>query len=311
LHQSLRDVLGPSTQQRGSLVAPGVARFDFNYAQPLSESQRRDVQELINGRVLADHDVHWRIMPLEEARETGALMIFGEKYGEQVRVVSIGDFSRELCGGTHVHHSTEVGTAVILRETGIGSGLRRVEVVAGQAGLEHIYRRIEDVHEIAGRLNVPVDQVRRKVDELLGQADEARREIQKLTAQLAARQAAELTSRVLEIDGAKVMATQVSADSVSALTEQWDALRDKLRSGTVFLAGATDAEGKVPLLVGVTQDLVPRGLNAGTLMRRFAELAGGRGGGSPQLAKGSGSGSLTDRALEAAPGLVQEALRGS
>jgi alanyl-tRNA synthetase len=312
LHQSLRDVLGPSTQQRGSLVAPGVARFDFNYGGPLSESQRRDLQDLINGRVLEDHEIRWRVMPLDEARESGALMIFGEKYGDAVRVVSIGDFSRELCGGTHVERSAEVGPAVILRETGIGSGLRRVEVVAGQAGLDHIYRRLADVQQIAGRLNVPVDQARRRVDELLDQLDQARREVQRLSSQLASRQASELANRMSQVEGVSVLASRVETGTPQALVEQWDALRARLKSGVVFLAATVSGSDRTSLLVGVTPDLRTRGLDAGALMRRFAERAGGKGGGSPTLAKGAGTDpALLGPALEAAPDLVRDALRRS
>jgi alanyl-tRNA synthetase len=308
LHQSLRDVLGPGTQQRGSLVAPGVARFDFNYQAPLSEAQRHEIQERINAGVLANLDVTWQVVPLEVARHSGALMIFGEKYGDEVRVVSIGDLSRELCGGTHVHQSSDVGTAVILRETGIGSGLRRVEVVAGQTGLEHVERRLQDVHEIARRLNVPVDDARRRVDELLGQLDEARREIERLSARLAARRADELAGRVQQIDGVNVVATRLEDSLAHSLAEQWDAIRVKIKSGVVFL-GAAGAD-KTSLLVGVTEDLSARGLQANQLMPVFAALAGGKGGGNARLARGSGSApELLGPALEAAPRLVAEALQ--
>jgi alanyl-tRNA synthetase len=310
LHQSLRDLLGPATHQRGSLVAPGVARFDFNAPGPLSPAQRREVQDRINAHILADLAVDSQVMSLEEARQTGAMMIFGEKYGDRVRVVRIGDFSQELCGGTHVHHSSEVGTAIILRETGIGSGLRRVEVVAGEAGLQQVERRIEDLRQIAQRLGVPVDDVRRKVDELLGQIDDARREIGRLTAQAAAHQADELLGTAQQVDGVEVLAAQLNATSARALTEQWDALKAKRKGTVAFLGGSVEGDGgRTALLIGVTDDLRARGLDAGALMRRFADLAGGKGGGNPALAKGAGSD--PDRlggALEAAPEIVRAAL---
>jgi alanyl-tRNA synthetase len=309
LHQTLRDVLGPATQQRGSLVDPGVARFDFNYHQPLSELQRREIQGLINQHVLDDLEVSWRVMSLDEARETGAQMIFGEKYGDEVRVVSIGDYSRELCGGTHVHHSAEVGPTVLLSETGIGSGLRRVTVLAGQPGLSEIYRRIDDLQEVAARLNVPLDQAKRRVDDLLQQLDGARREIQRLSSQLAARRVEQIAAGLQQVDGVGVLATQVEAPSAQALTEQWDALRDKLSNSVVFLGSSSG--GRSSLLVGVTPDLRGRGLDAGALMRRFAELAGGKGGGNPTLAKGAGGDpTLLAQALGEAPRLVREALNG-
>jgi alanyl-tRNA synthetase len=315
LHQSLRDLLGPATQQRGSLVAPGVARFDFNAPRPLAQEQRARLQELINERILGDHQVKWQVMPLEEARQTGALMIFGEKYGDQVRLVDIGGFSRELCGGTHVHHSSEVGTAVLLRETGVGSGLRRIEIVAGEAGLQHIRRRLEDVQTIAARLGVPPDEALRKIDELLEQLDEARREMQRLVQQKAAQDAVRLTEQasvVPMVDDVKVLATRVQNDSPVALVQQWDALRAQQKATVVFLGASGGPTERVDLLVGVTEDLRPRGLNAGALMRRFAELAGGKGGGSPTLAKGSaGNAERLEAALQQAPRLVREALQGS
>jgi alanyl-tRNA synthetase len=251
-------------------------------------------------------------MPLEEARESGALMIFGEKYGEQVRVVEIGGFSRELCGGTHVHHSSEIGTAVLLRETGVGSGLRRVEIVAGEAGLQQIRRRLDDVQAIAARLGVPPDEARRKVDELLEQLDQARREMHRLASQVAARQAGELAGQTVTVDDVEVLATRLRAESPAALTEQWDALRARQKGTVVFLGSSGAEDGRAALLVGVTDDLRARGLDAGALMRRFAELAGGKGGGSATLAKGAaGDASRLDAALQSAPRLVREALRGS
>ncbi|MCC7103986.1 MAG: alanine--tRNA ligase [Chloroflexi bacterium] len=307
LHQSLRDVLGERTHQRGSLVAPRIARFDFNYEQPLSGDQRREVQQRINDHVLADLQVEWQVMSIEEARETGALMIFGEKYGDRVRVVRIGDFSKELCGGTHVGHSAEVGMAVILRETGVGSGLRRVEVVAGQAGLEQVQRRLDDYQEIARLLGVPVDDARRKVDELLGQLDEARREMQRLNGQLASRQASELTSGVRDVAGVKVLAARIEVSGRDGLTEQWDAIKAQQLSCVAFLGALVD--GATSLLVGVTNDLVGRGLRADGLMRQFAAAAGGKGGGRETLARGSGSGEeQLAAALAAAPELVRQAL---
>jgi alanyl-tRNA synthetase len=286
-----------------------VARFDFNYHQPLGDLQRREIQGLLNQHVLDDLEVSWRVMGLEEARAIGALMIFGEKYGEDVRVVSMGNVSRELCGGTHVHHSSEVGPAVLLSETGIGSGLRRVTVVAGQRGLSEIYRRLQDLREVSARLNVPLDQAKRRVDELLEQLDEARREIQRLSSQLAAQRADDLAAGLQQVAGVSVLATRVEAASVQALTEQWDALRERLKNTVVFLGAPTG--GRTSLLVGVTPDLRARGLDASVLMRQFARLAGGKGGGNPTLAKGAGGDpALLSRALEEAPRLVREALNG-
>jgi alanyl-tRNA synthetase len=224
-------------------------------------------------------------------------------------VVSIGDYSLELCGGTHVHHSAEVGPTVLLSETGIGSGLRRVTVLAGQPGLSEIYRRIDDLQEVAARLNVPLDQAKRRVDDLLQQLDGARREIQRLSSQLAARRVEQIAAGLQQVDGVGVLATQVEAPSAQALTEQWDALRDKLSNSVVFLGSSSG--GRSSLLVGVTPDLRGRGLDAGALMRRFAELAGGKGGGNPTLAKGAGGDpTLLAQALGEAPRLVREALNG-
>jgi alanyl-tRNA synthetase len=198
---------------------------------------------------------------------------------------------------------------VLLSETGIGSGLRRVTVVAGQPGLAEIYRRLDDLQEVAARLNVPLDQARRRVDDLLQQLEGARREIQRLSSQLAARRVDQIAAGLQHVDGVGVLATQVEAPSAQALTEQWDALRDKLSNTVVFLGSS--AGGRSSLLVGVTLDLRARGLDAGALMRQFAELAGGKGGGSPTLAKGAGGDpTLLAPALREAPRLVREALNG-
>jgi alanyl-tRNA synthetase len=197
--------------------------------------------------------------------------------------------------------------AVILRETGIGSGLRRVEVVAGQAGLEQVQRRLDEYQEIARRLGVPVDDARRKVDELLGQLDEARREMQRLNMQLANRQASELTSGVQDVEGVKVLAARIDVSGRDGLTEQWDAIKVRQQSCVAFLGAVTD--GATSLLVGVTNDLVGRGLRADALMRQFAAAAGGKGGGRETLARGSGGGvEQLAAALKVAPELLRQTL---
>ena len=308
LHQSLRDVLGPRTIQRGSLVAPRVARFDFNYSQPLSEEQRREAQARVNEQILNHLNVEWQIMPIETARASGALMIFGEKYGREVRVVRIGDFSQELCGGTHVANSAEVGVAVILRETGVGSDLRRVEIVAGQAGLEQVQRRLDEYQELAKHLGVPVDGVRRRVSDLLEQLDQARREMQRLSAQLADRKASELAEGFQDVEGVHVLAARIDVSAGDGLVDQWDAIKLKQGSCVAFLGSAVD--GSVSLLVGVSSDLASRGLRADRLMHEFARLAGGKGGGRETLARGSGKDAAhMGAALKAAPEIVRRALR--
>ena len=287
LHKALKDVLGEGTRQQGSLVRPDELRFDFNHPRPLSSAQLAEVSRTINDRAMQDLPVHWEIMPLEQARHTGAIMMFGEKYGEQVRVVSIGDYSRELCGGTHTHHAGELGILAIDSESGIGSGRRRIVAYAGEAALRHFAERQSLLEQIAQRIGAPnLDEAPRRVEALLEELEFTRRELERLQHQHAREEASRLAARAREVRGVKVVAYSVDHADDKRLERLVDAVREHLRSAVVVLA--TVQSGKPRFVVGVTRDLAPARLHAGRMLNEVARIAGGGGGGRPDFATGGG-----------------------
>ncbi len=287
LHRALKDVLGEGTSQQGSLVSPEVARFDFNYPRALSREQLEAVTRTINDRTMQDLPVHWEIMPIDQARRTGATMMFGEKYGEQVRVVSIGDYSKELCGGTHTHHSGELGLAVIASESGIGSGKRRIVAYAGEAALQYYAQRLQMLEMLAERAGAAsVDDVLPRLDGLLQELENARRELDKLRQERAHEEAAALIATAREVAGVKVVAQSIDRPDEDALKRLVDAIREHLGSAVVVLGTVID--GKPRFVVGITRDLAPSRLHAGKLLGDVARAAGGGGGGRPEFATGGG-----------------------
>jgi alanyl-tRNA synthetase len=284
LHRTLKDVLGDATEQKGSLVAPNVARFDFNYPRGLDREQLDQVNRTINRHILEDLPVAWQVMDLARARQAGAVAIFGEKYGSQVRVVDIGGWSKELCGGTHVRHSSDVGTAILVRESAVGSGLRRVEVLAGETAFAHAWEQQERLLHLARTMGAPVDQLEARLAALMEELDQARREGARLAQQIASRSASQLVEAAVDVDGVKVLAAQVEVASRDALREMADQLRSKLGRSVVALAAQLN--GQNAFVVGASRDATEAGLNAGDILRRALEAAGGKGGGRPDFAQG-------------------------
>jgi alanyl-tRNA synthetase len=284
LHRTLKDLLGESTEQKGSLVAPTVARFDFNYPRGLTREQIESVNATINRHILEHLPVAWQVMDLTQARRTGAAAIFGEKYGSQVRVVDIGGWSKELCGGTHVTRSSDVGTAILVRESGLGSGLRRVEVLAGEAAFTHAWEQQERLLHLARTLGTPVDQLEARLAALVEELDQARREGARLAQQLASRRADQLIDAAVDVAGVKVLAAQVEAAGRDALRDMTDRLRAKLGRSVVALAAELD--GQNAFVVGASRDATEAGLNAGDILRTALQATGGKGGGRPDFAQG-------------------------
>jgi alanyl-tRNA synthetase len=284
LHRTLKDLLGESTEQKGSLVAPTVARFDFNYPRGLTREQVESVNAAINRHILEHLPVAWQVMDLAQARQTGAAAIFGEKYGSQVRVVDIGGWSKELCGGTHVTRSSDVGTAILVRESGLGSGLRRVEVLAGETAFTHAWEQQERLTHLARTLGTPVDQLEARLAALVEELDQARREGARLAQQLASRRADQLVDAAVDVAGVKVLAAQVEAASRDALRDMTDQLRGKLGRSVVALAAELD--GQNAFVVGASRDATEAGLNAGDILRTALQAAGGKGGGRSDFAQG-------------------------
>jgi alanyl-tRNA synthetase len=309
LHRALKDVLGEGTSQQGSYVGPDQLRFDFNYPRGLDTPQLQAVMDIVNDRSMDDLPVHWEVVPMDQARHMGAIMMFGEKYGEQVRVVSIGDYSRELCGGTHTHHSGELGLVTIASESGIGSGKRRILAYAGPAALAHMQQRLRLLETVAHKVGARTpDELDGRVDSLLAEMDTLRRELQRRQQQQAHEAAGTLASTARVVNGVSVVAASVDGASREDLAKLADAVRDHLKSGVVVLAGGQD--GRIPLVAEVTRDLIDR-LHAGVMVKEIGARAGGGGGGNrPDFATGQGTdSSKLGAALQHAFTLVEQAVQ--
>jgi alanyl-tRNA synthetase len=286
LHAALRRVLGDHVQQRGSLVAPERLRFDFTHFEPVSDEQLREIERLVNREVRANHSVETRIMGLEDAKASGAMALFGEKYDEQVRVLRMGDFSVELCGGTHVRAVGDIGLFKIVAESGISAGVRRIEAVAGDVALEWVEGEEDRLARIAALVKGGAADVDDKVALLVERSRRLEKELEQLKAKLASAAGSELTDAVVEIEGVKVLAARLDGVDAKTLRDTLDQLKSKLGSGVLLLA--TESNGKVNLIAGVTKDLVGR-FKAGDLVKAAAERVGGRGGGRPDMAQAGGS----------------------
>ena len=286
LHAALRQVLGEHVQQRGSLVGPDRLRFDFTHFEPVTREQLREIERMVNREVRENHTVETRIMGIEDAKASGAIALFGEKYADQVRVLRMGDFSTELCGGTHVRAVGDIGLFKIIAEAGISAGVRRVEAVAGDAALNWVEEEEERLSRIAALVKGAANEADDKVASLVERSRRLEKELEQLKAKLATAAGSELTDAVIEIDGVKVLAARLDGVDAKSLRDTLDQLKNKLGSGVVLLA--TESDGKVNLVAGVTKDLVGR-FKAGDLVKAAAEKVGGRGGGRPDMAQAGGT----------------------
>jgi len=308
LQAALRSVLGSHVQQAGSLVEPDRLRFDFSHLSALTQQEMQAVEEHINASILADLSVLGAEMPLSAAKEKGATALFGEKYGETVRVVEIGAVSLELCGGTHLERSAGIGLCIVLGESGIGAGLRRVEAVTGLLAYKLVQERSSLLVELAEALKTTPDEALKRVDALLEQCKEAEREAARLHAKLSTLEANEFIENATLVSGIRVIARKVHANDMEMLRLTADAVKNKLPSGVIVL-GAVH-EGKVSLVSVVSDDLPVRGLHAGNLIREVAKLTGGSGGGKPTMAQAGGKmPSALESALQAVPDLVKAQLK--
>jgi len=307
LHRALRQVLGEHAAQSGSYVSPERLRFDFTHLALLTEEELAAVERIVNEQVRASRPVTTTVMPYEQARKQGAIALFGEKYGDQVRVVRVEGFSTELCGGTHLRATGEIGSFIIVSEGSIGSGLRRIEAVTGRGA--DAYRREQAItlRQVARVLTAREDEVLAKAEALVGQLREQRRTIQQLQEQLAAREIDGLIRQARMIDGLATVAAQVPVSDAEALRNLADRLRDRLGSGVVALGAVT--QGRPVLLVALTPDAVSKGLSAGKIAGAAARVMGGGGGGRPDIAQAGGkSAERLGEALEAVYALVAEGL---
>jgi alanyl-tRNA synthetase len=303
LHLALKEVLGDHVAQKGSLVAPDRLRFDFSHFQPMTEEERRKVEALVNAEVLANAESMTEVKSFEEARRAGAVALFGEKYGDVVRVMRIGRRSVELCGGTHVRRAGDIGLFKITQELGIAQGVRRIEAVTGEGALAYTQRLEEELGHTAERVRAPLFQVSAQVERLQKDLKERERRIEELQRKLASGGGRDLLAGAREVAGVRVVSSRADVGDPKALREVADQLRDRMKSGVVVLGGVDG--GKVALVAAVSSDLVNR-VHAGKIISELAKVVGGKGGGKPDLAQGGGTDpSRLDAALEAVYGLIE------
>ena len=319
LHAALRQVLGNEVRQAGSLVAPDRLRFDITYSKQVTPEQLAEVESLVNEKVRQDVPVHTKETSFDEAMADGVLAFFGDKYGDRVRVVEVNTviprFSAELCGGTHCQRTGEIGAIIVTGESSIGSGMRRIEALTGEAAAKHIRELEVSLGEIARRLGAPKHTVLQKLDSVLAESEAQRKTIEKLERSLASGAGKEdILSSATDVDGVKVLATRVEATSVDGLRFTADNVRKSLKSGVAIIGAIIDdpdGQGKPMFVALVTPDLVERGLHAGNLLKKVANAAGGNAGGRPDMAQGGGKDpSKLEEALAVVPGAVREMLSG-
>ena len=286
LHKALKEVLGGHANQAGSLVEAERLRFDFTHFGAVTQEELDEIERRVNEQIWLGTDVETSYHALAEAKAMGATALFGEKYGEIVRVVKIGDYSLELCGGTHVRNTTRIGLFKIVSESGIGSGVRRIEAVTGRRAYEYLDGQLALLREAAGQLKSNVQDVPKRIEGLQAQIRELNREIESLRAKLGRIEAESLADRVRLINGVKFVAARVNVGSMDALRGIADELKAKLGSGVVVLGAEQD--GKVNFVTSVSQDLVNRGFHAGKLIKEVAAVCGGGGGGRPDMAQAGG-----------------------
>jgi len=307
LHRALRIVLGDEVHQAGSLVAPDRLRFDFTSLDAVGASQLQRVAEIVNHEVVADSAVATAVTPYREAVASGAMALFGEKYGEVVRVVTVSDFSRELCGGTHVGRTGEIGPVVIVGEGSVAAGVRRIEALTGTVAIDRMLAQQRVLEETARDLRVSWSEVTAQVAAVQERTRGVERETERLRGQLAGSQVGTLLDAAVAVDGTRVLAVRVDAGSKDLLRQLGDRVRDRLDSGVIVLGTVID--GRPSLLSMVTPDLITRGVRAGDIVREAATIIEGRGGGRPELAEAGGKDAAKlDDALAAVAGIVQRGL---
>jgi alanyl-tRNA synthetase len=305
MHKALREVLGSHVQQKGSLVDPDKTRFDFVHTQPMSDAEIIRVEAIVNAEILANAETRARVMVIEEAQKTGAMMLFGEKYGDEVRVLDIGT-SRELCGGTHVRRTGDIGLFKIVAESGVAAGVRRVEAVTGEGALALVQQQEAQLRQVADAVKSQPQEAAARIAQILDSVKAMEKELARLKSKLAGAQGDDLISQAVDINGVKVLAAMLEGADAAVLRETLDKLKDKLKTAAVVLAAVAD--GKVSLIAGVTPDLVAK-IKAGELVNMVAQQVGGKGGGRPDMAMAGGTNPANlQAALASVPNWVKEKL---
>ena len=307
LHAALRDVLGDHVQQKGSLCDAERLRFDFAHFEAMTAEQLQQVEAIVNTQIRSNSDVVTDLMDIESAKTRGAMALFGEKYDDEVRVLSMGgDFSVELCGGTHAKRTGDIGLLKIVSEGGIAAGVRRVEAVTGAGAMQWVEEVDDKLAQIAGSLKVSRDAVVEKVQDMAERSRQLEKELEQLKSKLAAAKSSDLIGSAVEVKGAKVLAAKLEGVEPKALRDTIDQMKNKLGSGVVVLAAVAD--GKISLAAGVTKDLTGQ-VKAGDLVRELTAKLGGKGGGRPDFAQGGGTDEAAlPAALDSVTALVEAAL---
>jgi alanyl-tRNA synthetase len=285
MHKALREVLGPHVQQKGSLVDPDKTRFDFSHDKPVSEAQLREVEHRVNAEILANTPTRAEVMPIEQAKKSGAVMLFGEKYGDEVRVLDIGS-SREFCGGTHVARTGDIGLFKIYSEGGVAAGIRRIEATTGSTALAMVDRQLQELAQVAKQVRAQPGAVDKAVSALIEERKALEKELGRLRSRVALGQGQDLASQAVDVKGAKVLVAVLDGADAKTLRETMDKLKDRLKSAAIVLGAVND--GKVALIAGVTPDLTGK-LKAGELVNYVAQQVGGKGGGRPDMAQAGGT----------------------
>jgi alanyl-tRNA synthetase len=306
LHAALRSELGTHVKQAGSLVAPDRLRFDFSHYAPLGEQDVLDIEDLVNEHILKNEEVTTTVMDLDAAVNSGAMALFGEKYADQVRVLTIDDFSKELCGGTHVRRTGDIGLFKIVSEGSVAAGTRRIEAVTGTGVLEHLRKADGTLAALGGALRAKPEELVEAAEKLAQSEKQLRKQIEAQQMKRAASEAGDLAGQAKDVKGVRVVASRVDVTDRAAMRQMVDSLRPKLGSGVIVLGSVAD--GKVAIIVGVTQDLTAK-LDAGKIVREAAKLIEGSGGGRKDLAEAGGKNpEKLDESLAAVPGIIEKML---
>ena len=287
LHQALKDVLGDHISQSGSSVTSERLRFDFSHFEAISKDELREIETIINQKVQQNLNVKVELMSLDEAKEAGAVALFNEKYGDQVRVISIEDYSTELCGGTHIKATGEIGLLKIVSESGVAAGTRRVEALTGQAAINYVQEQEEMISKAAAKLKAEPDELLTKIEKLQEEVKDLEKEMTSLKDKLASAQTSDLISEIEEINGVNLILDSVEDLDAEGLRKMGDNLAQQFDSGIVILA--SQLENKILFVAKVTSDLVDDGYHAGDIISEVAQVAGGGGGGRPDMAQAGGS----------------------
>jgi alanyl-tRNA synthetase len=310
MHAALRRVLGDHVQQKGSLVDPDRTRFDFSHPQPMTEIEIRTVESLVNRAIRANYPVEARLMKYDEAIRSGAMALFGEKYGDEVRVLSMGDFSTELCGGTHVARTGDIGFFKIVSESGVAAGIRRVEAVTAEGALAYTHEIEAKLNEAARSLKASPSDITAKIQQMQDNVRAMEKELARVKGRLASSQGGDLSAQAVEVNGhggpIRVLAATIEGADAKVLRETLDQLKGRFKSAAIVL-GSTEG-GKVTLIAGVTSDLTAR-IKAGDLVNHVATQVGGKGGGRPDMAQAGGTDAAAlPAALASVRGWVEQRL---